>query len=128
MLPSQHYQQPDAGAVLTALHDITARFGYLPEEQVRQAASELGVPGDATPLQAIRTAGVDLPTLCYFDGLPLYGACRLCLVTITAPRHAVVAACSYPVEDGLIVQTDAPDAVATRRLALEFLLSRCPRS
>ena len=44
MLPSQHYHQPDAGAVLTALHDITARFGYLPEEQVRQAASELGVP------------------------------------------------------------------------------------
>jgi len=44
MLPSEHYRQPDAGAVLTALHDITARFGYLPEEQVRQAADELGVP------------------------------------------------------------------------------------
>jgi bidirectional [NiFe] hydrogenase diaphorase subunit len=88
----------------------------------------LNVPDDATLLQAIRTAGVDLATLCYFDGLPPYGACRLCLVTITAPRHAVVAACSYPVEDGLIVETDAPDAVAARRLALEFLLSRCPRS
>jgi len=88
----------------------------------------LNMPDDATLLQAIRTAGVDLPTLCYFEGLPPYGACRLCLVTITAPRHAVVAACSYPVEDGLIVQTDAPDAIAARRLALEFLLSRCPRS
>jgi len=44
MLPSERYRQPDAGAVLTALHDITARFGYLPEEQVRQAAGELGVP------------------------------------------------------------------------------------
>ena len=44
MLPSQHYRQPEAGAVLTALHDITARWGYLPEEQVRKAASELGVP------------------------------------------------------------------------------------
>jgi bidirectional [NiFe] hydrogenase diaphorase subunit len=86
------------------------------------------VPRDATLLQAIRSAGVDLPTLCYFEGLPPYGACRLCMVTITAPRHAVVAACSYPVEEGLVVQTDAPDAVATRRLALEFLLSRCPRS
>jgi len=88
----------------------------------------LNVPRDATLLQAIRTAGVDLPTLCYFGGLPPYGACRLCMVTITAPRHAVVAACSYPVEDRLVVETDAPDAVATRRLALEFLLSRCPRS
>ena len=88
----------------------------------------LSVPGDATLLQAVRAAGVDLPTLCYFDGLPPYGACRLCMVTITAPRHAVVAACSYPVEDGLVVETNASGAVATRRLALEFLLSRCPRS
>jgi NADH:ubiquinone oxidoreductase subunit E len=44
MLPSQRYRQPEAGAVLTALHNITARFGYLPEDEVRQAASELGVP------------------------------------------------------------------------------------
>ena len=44
MLPSQHYRQPDTGAVLNALHDITARFGYLPGDEVRQAAKELGVP------------------------------------------------------------------------------------
>jgi NADH-quinone oxidoreductase subunit E len=44
MLPSQRYRQPETGAVLTALHDITARFGYLPEDQVRQVAAELGVP------------------------------------------------------------------------------------
>jgi bidirectional [NiFe] hydrogenase diaphorase subunit len=88
----------------------------------------LSVPDDATLLQAVRVAGVDLPTLCYFDGLAPYGACRLCMVTITAPRRALVASCSYPVEEGLMVETDAPDAVATRRLALEFLLSRCPRS
>jgi len=44
MLPSEHYRQPDAGAVLTALHEITARCGYLPEDEVRRAAGELGVP------------------------------------------------------------------------------------
>ena len=44
MLPSEHYRQPDAGAVLTALHEITAHFGYLPEDEVRKAASDLGVP------------------------------------------------------------------------------------
>ena len=44
MLPSQHYRQPDVGAVLAALHDITARRGYLPDDEVRQAAAELGVP------------------------------------------------------------------------------------
>jgi len=44
MLPSERYRQPDAGAVLTALHEITARCGYLPEDELRQAAAELGVP------------------------------------------------------------------------------------
>ena len=44
MLPSQAYRQPDPGAVLTALHEITAQHGYLPADALRQAAAELGVP------------------------------------------------------------------------------------
>jgi bidirectional [NiFe] hydrogenase diaphorase subunit len=86
------------------------------------------VPEGSTLLQAIRAAGVDLPTLCYHDGLAPYGACRLCMVTITAPCRTLVASCAYPVEEGLVVETDDPEAVAARRLALEFLLSRCPQS
>ena len=44
MLPSQRYCQPDSGAVLAALHAVNATCGYLPETEVRRAASELGVP------------------------------------------------------------------------------------
>ena len=44
MLPSQAYRQPDPGAVLAALHEITARHGYLPADAVRAAAAELSVP------------------------------------------------------------------------------------
>src|SRR5512139_3674535 len=44
MLPSQHYRQPEAGAVLTALHAINTRCGYLPADEVRRAAADLGVP------------------------------------------------------------------------------------
>jgi bidirectional [NiFe] hydrogenase diaphorase subunit len=86
------------------------------------------VDDDATLLQAVRATGVELPTLCHHDALPPYGACRLCMVSITAPHHALVAACTYPVEEGLVVETEDPEAVAVRRLALEFLLSRCPQS
>jgi NADH-quinone oxidoreductase subunit E len=43
MLPSQSYRKPDSGAVLAALHEITARCGYLPQDEIRKAASELGV-------------------------------------------------------------------------------------
>jgi len=86
------------------------------------------VPEGTVLLEAVQSIGVDLPTLCYHEGLTPYGACRLCMVTITSPRHALVASCAYPVEEGIVVETDAPDAVAARRLALEFLLSRYPRS
>jgi NADH:ubiquinone oxidoreductase subunit E len=44
MIPAEKYRQPEAGAVLAALHDISGRHGYLPAEEVRRAAAELGVP------------------------------------------------------------------------------------
>jgi NADH:ubiquinone oxidoreductase subunit E len=42
--PADKYRQAEAGAVLAALHDISARHGYLPADEVRRAAAELGVP------------------------------------------------------------------------------------
>jgi NADH:ubiquinone oxidoreductase subunit E len=44
MIPSQSYRVPESGAVLAALHEISARFGYLPQEEIRKAAGELGIP------------------------------------------------------------------------------------
>ena len=89
---------------------------------------QVSVPEGASLLAAVQAAGVALPTLCYHPALAPYGACRLCMVTITSPRHALVASCAHPAEEGLVVETGAADAVAARRLALEFLLSRCPQS
>jgi bidirectional [NiFe] hydrogenase diaphorase subunit len=88
----------------------------------------VSVPAGAYLLQAVRAAGVELPTLCQFEGLPPYGACRLCLVSLTGPRPGVVAACAYPAQAGLGVDTQTVEATAARRLSLEFLLSRCPTS
>ena len=88
----------------------------------------VSMPEDATILHAVRVSGVELPTLCHHDGLTPYGVCRLCMVAVTEPQQALVAACSYPVEDGIVVETDAPEAVSARRMTLEFLLSRCPQS
>jgi len=86
------------------------------------------VPGGSTVLQAIRLANIRLPTLCYFDGLPPYGACRLCLVEMIKPARQIIAACSYPVEDDMVIETQGERAVAIRKLMLEFMLARCPAS
>lgn len=44
MLPSERYRKPQAGAVLNALHDITTLHGYLPQDQLIQAAADLALP------------------------------------------------------------------------------------
>ena len=44
MIPAEKYRQPKAGAVLAALHDIDARHGYLPADEVRRTAADLGIP------------------------------------------------------------------------------------
>jgi NADH:ubiquinone oxidoreductase subunit E len=80
MLPSQQYRQPEAGAVLSALHELSTRYGYLPEDELRKAAGELGVPlsqlySAATFYTAFRftprgqhTIHVCMGTACYIRG------------------------------------------------------------
>jgi bidirectional [NiFe] hydrogenase diaphorase subunit len=86
------------------------------------------VPEGATVLQAIHQAGVHLPTLCYWEGLPPYGACRLCIVEVTSPKPQTIAACAYPAAEGMVIETNGPNATAIRKMMLEFMLARCPTS
>jgi predicted molibdopterin-dependent oxidoreductase YjgC len=81
----------------------------------------------ATVLEAARAAGIDIPTLCSNDALEPYGACRLCIVEIdNNGRTTVESSCTYPVAEGIAVQTDSPRVIAGRKLVIELLLARCP--
>ena len=78
-------------------------------------------------LLAAREHGIDIPTLCYHDDLKPEGHCRLCVVEIGAPgRTRLVNSCTYPVEEGLIVQTQSEKVLASRRMVLELLLAQAP--
>ncbi|OQX14311.1 MAG: hypothetical protein BWK76_14865 [Desulfobulbaceae bacterium A2] len=84
---------------------------------------------DQTVLEAARTQGVFIPTLCHHPGLPPSGACRLCLVEVKAGfRPGLAASCALPSLDGLVVETESPAVVAGRRLVMELLLARAPES
>ena len=54
-------------------------------------------PKNATILEAARSAGIHIPTLCYHSELAPEGACRLCVVEATGAR-TLVASCVYPVD------------------------------
>jgi len=82
-------------------------------------------------LQAIREGGFEVPTLCHHEALEPYAACRLCVVEIRKPgrsKSRIVTACKYPVEAGLLVETETEPVLETRREVLDLLLARCPGS
>jgi len=80
-----------------------------------------------TILDAARSVGISIPTLCFHEKLEPYGACRLCNVEIgSGARTRLVASCVYPVEEKLVVKTRSPRVVEVRRLLLQLLLARAP--
>ena len=87
---------------------------------------------DETILDVARRNGIDIPTLCYHEGVESWGGCRLCLVEITKESWNgwtnLVTACLYPAQNELIVQTSSPDVLKFRAAVLDLLLARCPDS
>lgn len=73
-------------------------------------------------LDAVRDAGIEIPTLCYLKGSTPTGACRICLVEVKGAR-SLQAACSTPVNPGMEVFTDSQQVHSARKLNVELLLS-----
>jgi bidirectional [NiFe] hydrogenase diaphorase subunit len=82
-----------------------------------------------TILEAAKFYGLEIPTLCYYEGLSPYGGCRLCVVEIGKGAKAkLVSSCTYPVEEGLIVRTDTKRVIAARKMMIELMISVAPGS
>ena len=80
-------------------------------------------------LDTARFYGIEIPTLCHYDGLSDYGACRLCIVEIDKGANAkLVSSCTYPAEEGLLVRTNSKRVVESRKMLVELLLAMCPSS
>ncbi|PKN04578.1 MAG: (2Fe-2S)-binding protein, partial [Deltaproteobacteria bacterium HGW-Deltaproteobacteria-9] len=87
----------------------------------------ISAPKGTMLLEAIRGAGISVPTLCAHEAVSRSGACRLCVVEIKkGNRTRIVTSCLYGVEDGLTVNTKSDRVLNVRRLVMELLLARCP--
>ncbi|MBI4480496.1 MAG: NADH-quinone oxidoreductase subunit NuoG [Acidobacteria bacterium] len=76
-------------------------------------------------IEACRAAGIEVPSFCYYPGLSLQAACRMCLVEIEkAPK--LQTACTVPVAQGMIVRTATPQVAGSRKAILELLLANHP--
>jgi len=94
----------------------------MPDVRVTIDGKEIRVPRDYTVLQAARLAGIDIPTLCDHPAIESIGACRMCLVEVQNQR-ALQPACTFPVSEGMVVQTETPRTQASRRFVLQLLFS-----
>lgn len=92
------------------------------------------VPKGYTILEACKSVGIEIPTLCFLKEINEIGACRICVVEVKGAR-SLVASCVYPVNDGMEVYTHSPNVLKSRKTTLELILSNherkclsCPRS
>jgi NADP-reducing hydrogenase subunit HndD len=79
----------------------------------------------ASLLDAAKAAGVHVPTLCHYPGLPAHAVCRMCLVEVEG-AHNPQPACRTLAKDGDVVETDTEALQSFRRADAEWLLARHP--
>jgi NADH-quinone oxidoreductase subunit G len=76
-------------------------------------------------IDAAKRAGIEIPAFCYYEGLTLQAACRMCLVEVEK-MPKLQAACTLPVAEGMVVKTETKQVTDARKYTLEFLLTNHP--
>ncbi|MFZ5648014.1 MAG: NADH-dependent [FeFe] hydrogenase, group A6 [Bacillota bacterium] len=90
--------------------------------------TEVSAKKGANLLEAARSIGIEVPSLCYLRGINEAGVCRVCLVEVeSGGRRSLQASCVYPVSEGLKVHTNSPRARRARKRVVELMLSEHDR-
>ena len=84
--------------------------------------NELPIEPGETILDVARRGHIDIPTLCHLKGTTPTGACRICVVEVKGAR-TLLPACSTPASPNMVVRTESPDVVASRKEILRLMLS-----
>ncbi len=79
-----------------------------------------------TILDAAKSVGVSIPTLCHMKDLIPSGACRICSVEVDGFRN-LIPSCAYPVSSGMVVDTNSPRVRKARKTIVELLIENHPQ-
>jgi NADH-quinone oxidoreductase subunit G len=86
---------------------------------------KLTAPAGTLLIDACRTAGIEIPAFCYYPGLSLQAACRMCVVRIEK-MPKLQTACTTPVAEGMVVLSETDETRQARKGTLEMLLGNHP--
>ena len=86
---------------------------------------KITAPAGTLLIEACKSAGIEIPAFCYYPGLSLQAACRMCVVRQEkVPK--LQTACTTQVAEGQVFHTDTPEVVQARKAALQMLLGNHP--
>ena len=86
---------------------------------------QITTPPGTLVIEAAKTQGIEVPSFCYYPGLTLQAACRMCLVEVEK-MPKLQTACTLVATEGMVVKTDTQQVHGARKNMIEFLLSNHP--
>ena len=97
----------------------------MPDVTFTVDGKQLTAPAGTLLIEACKSAGIEIPAFCYYPGLSLQAACRMCVVRIEK-MPKLQTACTTPVAEGMVVQTETPEIAQARKATLQLLLGNHP--
>ncbi len=97
----------------------------MPDVHITVNGDKLTAPAGTLLIDACKSVGIEVPSFCYYPGLSLQGACRMCLVEIEK-MPKLQTACTTPITDGMVVITESEKVKQARKSMLELLLGNHP--
>jgi NADH-quinone oxidoreductase subunit G len=97
----------------------------MPDVNLTVDGKKLTAPAGTLLIEACKSAGIEVPSFCYYPNLSLQGACRMCLVKVEK-MPKLQTACTTVVGEGMIVITDSPEVHQARKSMVEMLLGNHP--
>ena len=97
----------------------------MPDVTLTVDGQQITAPAGTLLIEACKSAGIQIPAFCYYPGLSLQAACRMCVVRIEK-MPKLQTACTTPVAEGMVVQTETPEIAQARKATLQLLLGNHP--
>jgi NADH-quinone oxidoreductase subunit G len=97
----------------------------MPDVKFTVDGKQLTAPAGTLLIDACKSAGIEVPAFCYYPGLSLQAACRMCVVRIEK-MPKLQTACTTPVAEGMVVSTETPEIAQARKATLQLLLGNHP--
>src|SRR5437016_12977959 len=86
---------------------------------------KITAPAGTLLIEACKSVGIEIPSFCYYPGLSLQAACRMCVVRIEK-MPKLQTACTVPITEGMVVTNESDEVKQARKATIELLLGNHP--